>query len=91
MSFYCAIRAFKWTGYILSIPGRTGHFIAPSTLLSGPARGCLYRVGQVIFCTIRAFNVDQLDVIYSRPERSFTAPSGILMLTVPSRLLMLTG
>ena len=34
MSFYCAIRTFKLTGYKLSLSGRTGHFTAPSGLLS---------------------------------------------------------
>ena len=35
MSFYCAIRAFKWTGHMLSIPGRTCHFTASSGILYG--------------------------------------------------------
>ena len=33
------------------------------------------------YCVIRAFNVDQLDVIYTGPNRSFTGPFGLLMLT----------
>ena len=30
------------------------------------------------YCAIRAFNVDKLDVIYTGPDRVFTAPSGFL-------------
>ena len=36
---------------------------------------------RLFYCIIRAFNVDQLDVIYIEPNRSFTASSGLLMLT----------
>ena len=62
---------------MLSIPGRTGHFTAPSGLLSGSVRCCLYRVGQVILLRHPDFYIDWLDVIYTGPDRSFTTSSGL--------------
>ena len=56
---------------MLSIPGRTGHCTAPSELLSGPVRCCLYRAGQVILLRHPGFEVDRLVVVYTGPDRSF--------------------
>ena len=34
-----------------------------------------------MYCVIWAFSIDQLDVIYTGPDMSSTAPSRLLMLT----------
>ena len=50
-------------------------FSAPSELLSGLVRCCLYRAGQVILLRHPDFYIDRLDVIYTGPDRLFTASS----------------
>ena len=35
----------------------------------------------LFYCAVWAFNFDQLDVISTGLDKSFTAPSGLLMLT----------
>ena len=62
---------------MLSILGRTIHFIAPSGLLYKPVRCCLYRVRQVILLRRPDFYIDRLDVIYIGLDRSFTSSSGL--------------
>ena len=62
---------------MLSIPGWTGHFTAPSGLLHRSVRCYLYRAGQIILLRHPDFYIDRLDVIYTGPDRSFTAPSRI--------------
>ena len=56
---------------MLFIPGRTCHFTAPSRLLRGSVKCCLYRAGHVTLLRHPGFEVDQLDVVYTGLDMSF--------------------